>query len=255
MRLYGGLRGHQTGTGFFWSPSAGVSAGFEHFRLRASTYRAFRAPTLNELFREFRVGNAVTLANSALRAETVNAVEAGADATWGRRSLRLTLFRNSLENLITNVTLSSTPALITRQRQNAAAALNRGIEAGWREQWRAWSLELAWLLADSRFSTSERVPQVPKNQGSATIAWSSKETSVAGGLRSSSLQFEDDRNQFVLPGFAVWHLTVRQRVGNWLGLECAFENAFNRSVLAGYSPTPMLASPRMVRAGLFFTFQ
>jgi outer membrane receptor protein involved in Fe transport len=132
MRLYGGLRGHQTGTGFFWSPSGGVTAGFEHFRLRASAYRAFRAPTLNELYREFRAGNAVTLANSALRAETLAAVEAGVDATWGRRTLRLTLFRNALEDLITNVTLSSTPALITRQRQNAAAALNRGIEAGWR---------------------------------------------------------------------------------------------------------------------------
>jgi outer membrane receptor protein involved in Fe transport len=205
------------------------------------------------LFREFRAGNAVTLANSALRAETVNAVEAGVDGTWGRRTLRLTLFRNSLEDLITNVTLSSTPALITRQRQNAAAALNRGIEAGWREHWRAWSLDLTWLLADSRFSTSERVPQVPKNQGSATIAWTRDGTLVAGGLRSSSLQFEDDRNQFILPGYAVWHVTARQRIGTRFALDFAMENAFNRTVLAGYSPTPILASPRLVRAGLLFT--
>jgi hypothetical protein len=36
------------------------------WRARASGYRAFRAPTLNEMYREFRVGNAVTLANAAL---------------------------------------------------------------------------------------------------------------------------------------------------------------------------------------------
>jgi outer membrane cobalamin receptor len=253
LRLYGGLRGHETGNGFFWSPSGGASVGFENVRVRASAYRAFRAPSLNELYREFRVGNTVTLANSALEAETLSAVEAGADAAWGRRSLRLTVFRNALEALITNVTLSSTPALITRQRQNAGAALNRGVEAGWREQWRAWTLDAAWLLADSRFAAGERVPQVAKHQGSATLAWSRGATFAAGGLRASSLQFEDDRNQFVLPGYAVWHLMGRQRIAGGVWFEFAMENAFNREVLAGYSPTPLLASPRLVRAGINFT--
>lgn len=253
LRLYGGLRGHETGTGFFWSPSAGASYGVENVRLRASAYRAFRAPTLNELFREFRAGNAVTLANSALKAESLNAVEAGIDATWGRRGLRLTVFRNALDALITNVTLSSTPALITRQRQNAGSALNRGVEAGWREQWRAWTLDAAWLLADSRFSTGERTPQVARQQGSATLAWSRGDTLVAGGLRGSTLQFEDDRNQFVLPGYVVWHLTGRRKIAPWARLEFALENAFNRGVLAGFSPTPMLASPRLARVGLTFT--
>lgn len=253
LRLYAGLRGHETGNGFFWSPSGGASIGFENVRIRASAYRAFRAPTLNELFRQFRVGNTVTLANSALEAETLSAVEAGADARWGRRSLRFTVFRNALDALITNVTLSSTPALITRQRQNAGSALNRGVEAGWRQQWRAWTLDAAWLFADSRFSTGERVPQVAKNQGSAALAWARAGTLLAGGLRASSLQFEDDRNQFTLPGYVVWHLTARQRIARWTWFEFAMENAFNRDVLAGFSPAPMLASPRLVRAGLNFT--
>lgn len=249
-RLYGGLRGHQTGNAMFWSPSGGLSAGFEHIRFRASAYRAFRAPTLNELFRDFRAGNAVTLANPALEAETLSAVEAGADARWGRRTFWFTAFRNSLDALITNVTLSSTPALITRQRRNAGAALNRGMEAGWREQWGNWTIDAAWLLADSRFSAGERVPQVPRNQGSATLAWSRRGTLLAGGLRASSLQFEDDRNQFVLPGFAVWHVTGRQHLGGMIACDFAVENAFNRAVLAGYSPTPLLASPRLMRFGL-----
>ncbi|HVF58241.1 MAG TPA: TonB-dependent receptor, partial [Thermoanaerobaculia bacterium] len=37
--------------------------------LTASAYRSFRAPTLNELYRTFRVGNALTLANEALDPE------------------------------------------------------------------------------------------------------------------------------------------------------------------------------------------
>lgn len=251
-RLFGGLRGHETGNGFFWSPAGGVTLSFEHIRFRGSAYRAFRAPTLNELFREFRAGNAVTLANAALEAESLQAVEAGMDAVWSTRSLRFTAFRNSLDGLITNVTLSSTPALITRQRQNAGAALNRGFEAGYQERWRGFTFDAAWLLADSRFKTGERVPQVAKNQGSAMLSWSRATTTLAGGLRATSLQFEDDRNQFVLPGFVVWHLTGRHRLNGRLWIDFALENGFNRGVLAGFSPTPLLASPRMARVGLIF---
>ncbi|MCU0246931.1 MAG: TonB-dependent receptor [Bryobacter sp.] len=251
-RLFGGLRGHETGNGSFWSPAGGVTVGFEHWRFRGSAYRAFRAPTLNELFREFRAGNAVTLANAALEAESLQAVEAGMDGVWSTRSLRFTAFRNSLDGLITNVTLSSTPALITRQRQNAGAALNRGVEAGYRERWRGFAFDAAWLLADSRFAAGERVPQVAKNQGSAMLSWSRATTTLTGGLRAASLQFEDDRNQFILPGFVVWHLTGRHRLSSRVWIDFALENTFNRDVLAGFSPTPLLASPRMARVGLTF---
>ncbi len=48
--------------------------------LRAAAYRAFRAPTLNELYRGFRVGNVQTLANEQLQAERLTGGEVG--ATW-----------------------------------------------------------------------------------------------------------------------------------------------------------------------------
>src|SRR5262249_34084719 len=46
--------------------------------LAASGYRSFRAPTLNELYRNFRVGNVVTNANEKLTAERLTGAEAGA---------------------------------------------------------------------------------------------------------------------------------------------------------------------------------
>ena len=45
--------------------------------LTASGYRAFRAPTLNELYRNFRQGNTLTDGNPALVAERLTGVEAG----------------------------------------------------------------------------------------------------------------------------------------------------------------------------------
>jgi outer membrane cobalamin receptor len=251
VRMYAGLRGHDTGrSGVFWSPSAGAATGRGAWRVRASGYRAFRAPTLNELYRQFRVGNAVTLANADLRPEALTGVEAGADWRLERTSLSLTAFRNELTDLITNVTLSVTPQLITRMRANAGAAVARGVEAEIRHRFRSLLFDGSWLLADSRFAGGERIPQIARNQGSAQIVWTARRTTVAGGVRANSLQFEDDRNLFALPGFAVWHLTGEQQLVSGLSFRAALENIFNREFSAGFSPTPLIGAPRLWRAGL-----
>ncbi|MBI5085152.1 MAG: TonB-dependent receptor [Acidobacteria bacterium] len=251
LRLFGGIRGGDAGNGqAFWSPSGGAALGFERWRLRASAYRAFRAPTLNELYREFRVGNTVTLANPALRPEALRGVEAGIDYVAGPLRLSLTTFDNRLDDLITNVTRTVTPALITRQRANAAAARARGVEASTSRSWGAWRAEVSYQMVDSRYAGGARVPQIAKNQGSTQVSWSRRSTLIAGGLRASALQLEDDLNLFVLPGFAVFHVTARQSLGRGLSLTVALENAFNRVYAVGYSPTPLTGAPRLWRAGL-----
>src|SRR5262249_42596432 len=86
--------------------------------LPGSGYGAFRAPTLTELYRGFRVGNTVTQANSALVPERLWGGEAG--AAWSRSDghlrLRAVGFAARIDDPIANVTLSSTPQLITRRR-------------------------------------------------------------------------------------------------------------------------------------------
>ncbi len=91
----------------------------------ASVYRSFRAPTLNELYRSFRVGNVVTQNNPDLSAERLTGGEAGLNAAVLDRKLNLrgTFFWNEISDPIANVTLNTTPSLITRQRQNLGAPL------------------------------------------------------------------------------------------------------------------------------------
>jgi outer membrane receptor protein involved in Fe transport len=254
-RLYGGLRRHDTGNSVFWNPSGGIAAGGSSWRLYASANRAFRAPTLNELFREFRAGNAVTLANPNLRAETLRGVETGGQ--WRREHWRLSFtgYYNQLGDLIVNVTRSSTPNLITRQRDNAGAATVRGLEAALSGEFGAWLAEFSWLLADSRFATGLRIPQVPRNQGNALLSWRRKGILLTGGIRASSLQFEDDVNRFALPGFAVWHLSAAQPLPHGLSARLTLENAFDREVVAGFSPTPILGAPRLIRLGIRWEFR
>ena len=96
-RLYGGLRHDFTDRGNdFWSPRGGIAFAEGPRRWRASAYRSFRAPTLNELFRDFRVGNVTTRSNAALVPETTVGVDAGVDWRVSSWMTRTTVFWQSI---------------------------------------------------------------------------------------------------------------------------------------------------------------
>jgi outer membrane receptor protein involved in Fe transport len=251
VRVFAGLRHSFAGSGSrFLSPSAGADIGVRRMRLRASVYRAFRAPTLNELYREFRVGNTVTLANANLRPETLFGAEAGVDWTGENASVRLTAFRNSLDRLITNVTLSAAPNSIVRQRANAAAALSRGVEAELERRFRNWRGELGYLFADSRYGAGPRVAQVPKHQGSGRVSYQRDGTMASAGVRSYDYQFDDDLNRFRLPGFTVLEFVARRRLAASLSAEALIDNLLDRRFYTAFSPTPNIGQPRLWRIGL-----
>ncbi|MGH9673556.1 MAG: TonB-dependent receptor plug domain-containing protein [Bryobacteraceae bacterium] len=250
-RIYLGARHHSTGLGRrFFSPSAGLAAGRGRWRARGSVYRSFRAQTLNELFREFRAGTAVTLANDQLRPERLFGAEAGLDFSGESTRVGFSAFRNSLRDVITNVTLSITPTLTTRQRQNAAQALARGVEVDLRRRWRGWQGEASYLFVDSRFNAGFRTPQVARHQGSAQIVYAGEDTLASFGVRSYSLQYEDDRNLFVLPGFGSFHISLRQRLGKGFSATVAVENLLNKEYWVGFATIPSIGPPRLWRAGL-----
>jgi outer membrane receptor protein involved in Fe transport len=250
VRWYAGLRQNWVGRGeTFFAPNGGFAVPVGRLRVRGSVYRSFRAPTLNELYREFRVGNTATLANPGLTSEHLFGAETGVDWVGENGRLSVTAFRNDIAGLITNVTLSSTPTAIVRQRQNAASALSRGVEASASRRWRAFVADASYLYADSRYSSGLRVPQIPKNQGNARLTWQGARTTISGGLISYSLQFEDDLNQFPLPGFATLQLYGRQALGHGVSAVAAVENLLDRSYLTGFTPTPMIGAPRLWRLG------
>ena len=233
----------------FFSPSGGIVLSRGPFRFRGSGYRSFRAPTLNELYREFRAGNAITRANPLLRPETQTGGEFGVDYIGETRRFGLTFFRNSLEGLITNVTLQ-TGATIIRQRQNASDATAQGIEAEFNQRWRNFRFEASYLYAESTYVTRLRIPQVPRSQGSAQVSYSRDGTLLSAGMRTYSLQFEDDLNNFILPGFATYQAAARQRLINRLSATFALENAFDRVFLTAAGANPTIGAPRLIRIGL-----
>jgi outer membrane receptor protein involved in Fe transport len=251
VSVFLGAREDFTGADNFFAPSGGVTAGRGLFRVRASAYRSFRSPTLNELYRTFRAGNSITQANSDLLPEKLFGAEAGFDIVGETRRFSVTLFRNGLDDVITNVTLSVTPSLTTRQRQNAASAVTHGIEANLRQNLGAhWQGELSYLYADSRYATGLRIPQVAKQQGSASLTWLHGKTFISSSLRAYSLQFEDDLNTLPLPGYAVLQFSARRNLTSSLSARFEMENALGRIYLTGRTPAPQIGAPRLFRVGL-----
>ena len=223
-----------------WSPRlSAIWRASDRIALTAAAYRAFRAPTLNELLRNFRVGNVITLANGALGPERLSAVEAGVRIA----SFRATLFSMTTDDTISNVTLSTTPSLITRQRQNQGSSRSRGLELDAdRRLGRDWRLSAGWLFADAALSTGRRTPQVPRNTATLQATW---RDSLGVQARWSSRQFDDDLNQFPLRGYAAIDLFASRGI-----VYAAVENVTNARIEAGATPVVTLGQPRALRAGL-----
>jgi outer membrane receptor protein involved in Fe transport len=224
--------------------------------LRASAYRGFRAPTLNELYRPFRVGNVETQANPSLGEESLLGAELGADyfpeyVPGSRLFVRVNAFHNRLDGAIGNVTLSVTPQLITRRRENLDRVTVDGLESEIRFRLSdRWQVQGSYLYSDSRVErTGLRVPQVPLNQGSAGVTWSGPVLVLLQG-RWAGAQFEDDLNQLPLASFVVADLALRRPFGGRFDLFLSIENLFDEKVVTGRTPLETLGAPRLVQLGV-----
>ena len=260
------------------SPRLGlVFAWTDSLRLRASAYRAFRAPTINELYRPFRVGNDITAANAELAPEELEGIDVG--VSWssgpggsGPWSLDVTAFRTRLDNPVANVTLALGPGFIVpcgftpgsgscRQRQNLGETSVDGAEFELRHRFRRGRVELAYQFADSTFDEAvnapelvgNRVPQVPRHSASIrTDLTLAKRWSGEVGVRYAGEQFEDDRNERELDAFTLLGLGLRWRVADSWTAFLRIDNATDEDVEVGLSADGILTvgAPRTVRAGL-----
>ncbi|MFL6229268.1 MAG: TonB-dependent receptor [Pyrinomonadaceae bacterium] len=230
--------------------------------LTASAYRAFRQPTLNELYRGFRVGDVLTLANENLRAERLTGGEVGASVTPSARRLNLrgALFWTEIARPVSNVTLSVAPGLITRQRQNLGSTRARGleVEAEARLNHR-WTASGGYLFVDStveKFPANAaleglRVPQVARQQLTFQVRYDdpSRWTASLQG-RAAGAQFDDDQNLFRLAPYFTLDAYVSRCVSRAVELFAAAENLLDRRYDVGRTPIRTLSPPVLARVGV-----
>ena len=224
--------------------------------VRGAYHNAYRTPTINELYRPFRVGNTLTMANAALAHEESHGLEGSALISRGRTAVRLTSFWTRLNDTIVNVTLASTPNTILRQRQNAGRVRAAGIEIevdarfGSELSFNASTAYIDSVFLEGAGLEGLRVPQVPEWQASAGVQGGWGRTSWALDLRVMGRQFDDDRNQFVLDGSTMVNARVAWRAHRRLEVFGAVENVFDEEQDVGRTPIRTIGLPRTARAGL-----
>lgn len=246
----------------FFSPRVSVAyrLGESGVVLQGAVYRAHRTPTLNELYRGFRVGNIVTNPNSQLDPETMTGFEGGALFTQGPVSLRVTGFANTLDGAIANFTLGSQGGTIIRQRRNSDEIRATGLEIETDLRVHpTLAINAQTTFTSSHFRGSEatpslegnRVPQVPTVQFGAGVTWAAPQLlNVAAQVRGSGRQFDDDGNTLELEPYAVVDLSISRPVTRSLQGFFAVENLFDKDYDTGRTPLRTIGWPRTVRVGV-----
>ena len=242
-----------------WSPSLAVRIqATKDLSLRTAVSRSFRSPTLNELYRGFRVGNVITNANADLRAERATNYETGIAYRRRSTSLRANVFLTDVDRAVANVTISSTPTLITRQRRNAGETRTTGIEVDASTKLKELELSAGYLLADSRVTgfpsnpslVDKFIPQVPRHQVTFQVRYPHESWIVSLQGRAASEQFDDDQNQFRLEPYFQLDAFASRRISGKLSVFAAVENIFNSLYSVGKTPIRTVSSPMNIRAGL-----
>jgi outer membrane receptor protein involved in Fe transport len=227
--------------------------------VRAAFYSGFRVPTLNELYRPFRVGNAITEANAELDPERLLGGEAGVE--WQPIStLRIvaTAFYNHLEDAVGNVTIGSGPGpVVVRQRQNIDLVTAPGAE-----------LSLDWQPNESlrvrggyifTHPTVRRaaeqslegnlLAQSPEHVATAGVEWRpAAKWLLVAQARYVGRQFEDDQNTATLAPFFVVDTAINYEFTGNISAGVRVENLFDREIETGRSPDGLVSigAPRLV---------
>jgi outer membrane receptor protein involved in Fe transport len=258
----------------------------DQLSLRSSFYKGFRAPTINELFRPFRVRNDITEANAVLDPERLTGGEVGMDYAMMSNLLgRLTAFWNEVKDPVVNVTTGTNASSSTiniapcgpvpaggvcRQRQNLDRTRIRGIEAELEYRpYLRWALSGSYLYNHTEVVSAptqpalegKRIAQVPRHQFTLKLGYTNP-TLVNFYVQGRFVgdQFEDDLNSLKLGDYFVVDLMLWRPIpvpklsaGEiFLGVE----NLFNRTYDVGKTADGVvtIGAPVLVHGGVRVRF-
>lgn len=252
--------------GFAWDAASLLT-------LRGAGYLGWRLPTLNELYRPFRVGADATAANAALAPERLQGVELGLDWEIFTLQLGATVFWNRLDNAIANVTLARGPGTFPgvgfvsaagsfNQRQNLDAVEAKGIEVEARADVGDFNFAAAYSYVDAEVRAGPgqvaidglRPAQVPRHFATGSVGWFPRgnDSGVNLTARYVGSQFEDDLGLLALDDALTLDARAALRISRNLLVELRGENLFDATVQAAISGPGIIerGMPRTIWLGV-----
>jgi len=264
---------YPTRTGTELSPGAGIAwQAARELELHLSGQRAFRQPTLNELYRPFRQGTTTTLSNPELSTEHADSAEIGATWKHGGLSATATAFAARLDDAVANVTLAQGPGTfplfgalaagaVGQERLNLGRVDTRGLQLG--VDWKlsdTLSLELSAIDEEATVGAAsvapglvgKTLPEVPRTSASLGLAWRpTQRLQIEGRVRRTGSQFDDDQNLLPLAAATVADVSLRLRLTERAELFAGAQNLGSARVETAHSALGVynLAPPRTAGAG------
>lgn len=261
-------------SGVEFSPCAGfVWQATPELRVRAALSQAFRRPTLNELYRPFRVGSVVTEANATLRTESVTSSEIGINYTRPDLTLGAAIFWSEFHDAVGNVTLARGPGTfplfgtlaaggIGRQRLNLDLIRVSGVELA--AEWRptaALTISACYLYDDAMVVHAavasalegRRLAQVPRQSATLGATWRAPSgLTFTPRLRFLSRQFEDDENFLTLGAVFIADLNLSYQLTPRISIFLSVENLGGSRIETGRSTDGVVNTgmPRIAFGGI-----
>ena len=244
----------------------------ENATLRAAGYTGFRVPTLNELYRPFRVGNAVTEGNPQLDPERLFGGEVALEWRPAKTAqLTGTFFYNRLEDAIGNTTLGFGPGNfepggfipaggVLRQRRNIELVTAPGLELA--SDWQIASqlfVRASYLYtrpeierASARELIGKLLAQTPEHIVAAGMEWRPhRQWLLTAQARYVAEQFEDDQNAIALAPYYTADIAAFYELSAELSAGLRIENLFNAEIESGKTPDGLVS----IGARRLITFQ
>jgi outer membrane receptor protein involved in Fe transport len=241
-----------------FDPRLGLSRKLRsHWAVSASGFRAFRAPTPNELYRSTQVGNKLTNPNSALQSERATGWETGlaTEGRWG--TIRTSYFLTQVNRPITAVTISPNTSPILLLRENLGQIESRGVSVDFEIQPRRWlTLDGGYQHAHATVSRGSQdlgnwIPEVARNMATLNLrAYRPALGTLSLESRLSGRQYDDDANAYLLHGYFRLDAYASHQFGKRFEAFAAGENLFDRQIEVSKTPTTTLATPRVGRVGM-----
>lgn len=232
----------------------------EQLRAGASFYQAFRAPTLNELYRGFSFSGFQFLANENLNPERLTGGDAKieADVLPNRRlTIRLVVHHDEVKDQILFVTQNAFSA----RRQNVGRTGTDGGDIDLTAHPLDWfTLKIGYAYADSTITSfpgdpsrvGKRVPNVSAHQVTTVMTVGNPdlvEMTIMG--RYLSRQYADDLNTQPIADFVVLDAAVRKRLDRHWTVTLDVENLTDRHYIATQTgAVKTLGAPLLVMAGV-----
>lgn len=226
---------------------------------RGAAYRAFKAPTLRELYRSAPTGNSIIIGNPYLEPETLVGADLGVEWASARANLQVNLYRNEIKGLLARAQVAGQPANVF-QYLNLGGSRSQGLEAmaDIRLSPR-WAADASYTWADSTIIEDpdptllgKLIPEVVPHIGTLALRYRHEAgTAIEIRGRVLSRSFGEARNVRAAPAHRVLDFSITQPVTGWLAVYGRVENALDEEYFYVLTPTALrTAQPRTITAGL-----